>query len=881
MKKRLFIIIALVSIMFASCKNYMQDKAISPFRLIPESSSLILETNNFLSLWGTYSKSNIWGLKKENPGLNHVHVNLTALNELASQNETIRQSLSEKKVLLSALDIDGKTQLLGVFQADITSGELKKIIRLNFNERATFSEIAIADSPAFKLIFSNQNDILFVAFREGNVIASYSKAALRKSIGQYHQSKDLTDDPSFRNIRQTSGEYTDASLYINFNKLPALLAAPEKLSGNDLLQGLSGLARWGALDITAKKNRLLMNGFINTDTNSYLSVFKEKPTFSDLKNILPRESAVVMTQKFSAPEHLRRGIRKKITAAGNSEDKSYFSEQLYPYIKNNIILAISSDGNGTPDNNTFIYLQATAPKKAFEGLKAIANKMDGEYYNKKYQGYDLIQVPSHDLFSKMLGSSFQNISSPYFAVYNDYLVGCSDKNHLTRLLHQLEDGKSIAQNDIYQSTSSGITSESNLALFIDINRALDLLPSGHPLKNSAGTNDSFFKSLNGLSVEFTAADKLYFASVFLNTGEKLRMSSENNWDLNLEAKMIGKPHIVNDHLSSEKRIIVFDALNNMYFINHKGEILWQHMLSGRPLSDVYEVDAYKNNKVQYLFNTENHIYLLDVLGRDVSNFPVELNSPATNGLALFDYTGNKYYRIMVAGSDKKVYNFDIEGKQVQGWNKPSMKGNITKPVQRLVYGNRDYIIIADNGGGVKITNRRGEERIEVTDEFTNGTQSKFYLNRTNDKAPFITTDNRGTLTYLNADGSASETSFDTFSPQHHFFYERFDDNPHYDFIYFDNKKLTVFDRFKKVVFEHDFGDQVLTRPEVTTFNDKRAIIFTSLSDDRLYLVTIEGVNPEINRFEGTTLFDMGKLKRFGKTSIVTGNEEKLFKYIID
>ena len=40
---------------------------------------------------------------------------------------------------------------------------------------------------------------------------------------------------------------------------------------------------------------------------------------------------------------------------------------------------------------------------------------------------------------------------------------------------------------------------------------------------------------------------------------------------------------------------------------------------------------------------------------------MQLRSPATNGLALFDYEQNRDYRLLVATEDQKIYAYDKEG----------------------------------------------------------------------------------------------------------------------------------------------------------------------------------------------------------------------------
>ena len=73
-------------------------------------------------------------------------------------------------------------------------------------------------------------------------------------------------------------------------------------------------------------------------------------------------------------------------------------------------------------------------------------------------------------------------------------------------------------------------------------------------------------------------------------------------------------------------MIIQDGNKNIYLINEKGKRLWKKQLGGLILDKINQLDYYKNGKLQYVFNTEDSLYILDRLGRNVENFPIELNS---------------------------------------------------------------------------------------------------------------------------------------------------------------------------------------------------------------------------------------------------------------
>ena len=56
----------------------------------------------------------------------------------------------------------------------------------------------------------------------------------------------------------------------------------------------------------------------------------------------------------------------------------------------------------------------------------------------------------------------------------------------------------------------------------------------------------------------------------------------------------------------------------------KGNILWKRQLGGIILDNINQIDFYKNKKIQYVFNTEDSLYIIDRLGQNVEDFPPSL-----------------------------------------------------------------------------------------------------------------------------------------------------------------------------------------------------------------------------------------------------------------
>lgn len=865
-------------LLFSACSQFEKDQE-NPLKYIPEDAPVILTTNNFLSLWNTYAQSSVWSIRDENPDFEKVYKEMMELQLLADQNPRIKKTFNSGKITMAvSVSNNYKASLLLAAQTSLTTDLIERTIRSDFSNLASVTQQTQHEKPYYSIIFSERDAILYFAINNGVLLLSYDAEVIEEAFKQYEMKQSIMDEPDFKKVSKTSGHFSEGNVYLNFKKIHRLLLSDTYAHYGNLIGQLESFAGWAALDLTARKDKLILNGYTQCDSTNYLNNFKYNPGSIDLQNIIPSSAAIAIMHNYhNKAAHYKQ--LKKDKEFIDLDNKFNLKENLFRWYSGKYALVLDNSRlKNLPDKSAAIFL-AEDSEQVYQGLESIASKTGNDFYDKTGDdGKRIIRIRSGTLMEEAFGKMFMHFKSPYFTVHENLVIASASLTHLTETLRKLENEDVIANDDTYQSISSGITPNSNVVLYLNIKHALKQGKAMNPsLKKTIERNKTAFNQFSGLTATFSRDGDLFFTNLYSSAGEALKTKKEKSWELKLDAKVIGEPQIVNDHLSAEKRIIAFDALNNMYFISHDGKILWKHTLSGRPLGKVHLVDAYSNNKVQYLLNTENHIYLIDVLGRDVGDFPVKLPVKATNGAAVFDYHD---YRIVLAGSDRKIYNYDIEGKSVKGWSKANTPGKITVPLQHYIYNGRDYIFAQTDNGKVLILNRRGNIRVNVHEQLISAPQSQVYVNRTNNKAPFITTEISGAIKYLKLSGSILETLFDRFSNEHHFFYERFNDDRHYDFIYFDKGNLVVYDRFKNILAENQFGEDIFTSPKIVRYNQKTALKFTSLSSEQCYLFTQEGLVEEISGLRATTSFDIGKLKQYGKTIVIAGNSEKLIKYIL-
>jgi hypothetical protein len=190
------------------------------------------------------------------------------------------------------------------------------------------------------------------------------------------------------------------------------------------------------------------------------------------------------------------------------------------------------------------------------------------------------------------------------------------------------------------------------------------------------------------------------------------------WSCAIDAPIARAPDIVINHTNNTREVLVQDTLHRIHLISATGKVLWSHALDGPILGAVHHVDRFQNGKLQLLCNTASTCYLIDRNGNNVVGFPFQLKSHASAPLAVFDYDGQRDYRVLIPTEDRRVVNLGLDGAPVQGWDPAKLDAAAVDAVHHLRIRNKDHLLVIDGDGGLKVLDRKGNERERVKTKLT-------------------------------------------------------------------------------------------------------------------------------------------------------------------
>ena len=631
---------------------------------------------------------------------------------------------------------------------------------------------------------------------------------------------------------------------------------------------------WAALDVVPGNEELVMNGYsIAADSASSLRPLKyQLPVKNSIVNILPYNTKLMLHYGMSDYSSYWQAFCDR--DAVQSFNKRYnidVEAQLLNYLSE-----VSLDHIGDRGEAVFVG-RMNDPSAVIKFMDRLAAKM-GVSSSQNCQGYVIYDLGEKQFVPVVFGPAFSSLKQCCYAIVDQYLVMTSSARVLQEIIACYRSGRTLDLNENFKSFQQRMLESCNVTLFIT-GAGNQHLVSGW----TAGPIRRYLvDGFQAVSVQLAASKDLVYTNLCLLQGASTHDESGIRWKVNLDAPLKGKPAIVDDPSGDHRFVVAFDVLNAMYLINSEGKILWKRQLDEPPLSEVFTIDALNDGQVQYLFNTAHAIQLIDRNGENHPGYPLQLPFEASNGLAVFDYNHNKDYRILLCGTDRLVYNYQVQGLEVEGWNHHRAEDKVTQPVQHLLAADKDYLIVNDVSGGVRILDRQGRIRIPLSSDMQKSPQADIYANATNrSKGLFLTSDKEGKLLYVADDGSLNRTDFGNYSNQHFFLYEDFDGDKDPDFIYLDHQDLHVYDRFKKELFAYHFDTDILTKPVFFNITrNKRLLGIVSEKAREIYLIDRRGKMIVNSGLVGETPFAVGSLNNDTEINLVTGVGNALFNYVI-
>lgn len=752
-------------------------------------------------------------------------------------------------------------------------------IRVAFSSSGTITEEQLGEVSVLHLVTEKPSTELYITAYKGTVMTSSQLGLLSTAISQLNSGRSLKQEPEFLRMVKAAGQNVAANIYIQFEQLPSHLKKALKPSVGNAENTIGRFASWMELDINLTGEGAKFNGFttVGDTLKDYLGLFvSQKPQPIEFPEILPANTAAFMffgidnALSFSSDyrNYLNKLGKLKLTQEKLDTLNAYYEtdleQNLLSWMGKSFGICITQPKTESFSGETFAIFSTHSEELAGKLLDDLSvqlsakNELTVEELN--VNGILIRQLPLNGMLSELLGSGLDEFKNPSYMLVNNHVIFGRDNQSLSIFLQSVQADKTLAKDLAYTRFSEYLGSTFNVFVYGNFGRSKNIL--GSYLNDHAmqflGSNQTLTEKFSTFGIQFTSSGESFYTNAFLLYENEPASTNTTIWECLLDTKAQTAPVWVKNHLDGEPEVLVQDDLNQVYLFNKAGQQLFKTKIEEPIESIPVQVDALKNGKLQYLFNSKNFIYLMDRDGNAMEGFPLKLSAPATTPLAVFDYQNDLDYRLLISCENKKTYNYNIKGKAVSGWAFGSSTELTTHPFTYLVAAAKDHLITGESDGKIHLLDRRGKPRVKVN--------KKLVSSKNNHLQPFLssesaftgvyTTDEQGIIYRIDLSGAVLPMDLGRFSPEHRFLIADLNKDGRPEFIFSDLNMLQVFDYKKEKLFEQRL-DPSASAPFLTNMGEAGIGIGYCMTDqEELWLFDSEGQMASGFPLSGTSRFDL-------------------------
>jgi hypothetical protein len=891
-------------------KSYTENSA---FKAIPVKTPLVIEiTNVQLLLQKLGTENALMSAMKEIPELESFRTEVNGFRTLVSGSEELKTMLAGRPVLV-AFNPEGKNNIGCLFALSLENrAERSEMIDFIENysgrEAGTLTKRTYDDVEIFRF---RKGESEF-SFAESNGIFILSRHALfvEEAVRQI-PAGNLLDQEQFRNLYNTKGNNSDFNIFINHEKIYQLLTKAVSPQFRQALQLFADFADRTELDVNLKESEVLLGGFSFSEQTryNYLNIFRNQEAYRfNLGQIIPSGISSFLYLNLSDFEKYQTDYNEYLKGKqGNFYRREASLKALERYSGKPFIplfqqvagkefaIVFGPVTQNEPVSNRFFIAGVKSQSMAKELLlpmiekyaqanKTSLLKMQSTYQIQNNKGMTIYEFPFGNFPALLMGESFTAIESNYLCFYDNYLIFSDNVAAMKNYLHDLILSDTLEKDVRFQAFSQQMVSKSTFYFYLNFSKAFYLKDYylNEVMSNTVQNNEETLRKFYGFGWQFSSSSGEFLNNLYLKYDPVLKEDPQAIWQAKLDSAISIKPQLVVNHRDRQNmEVIVQDHKNNLYLINKEGVTLWKVKLPGKIMSEVYQIDYYRNGKLQYLFNTRDQLHLIDRNGNNVARFPVNLRAPSTNGVAVFDYDNNLDYRYFVASEDRGIYVYARDGKEISGWKFERTDGMVRNTIRHFRLGTKDFLVCADQYK-TYIMDRQGNIRVKTTDNFEHSGNDLYLADGT--VPALATTDTEGKIHLQYFDGKDKTIQVGRFGNGHYFKAEDLNGDKKTDYILAEGNQLLAFTDQGKKIFEHKFGSIISGTPDVYTFGAANKKIGVVCRDEnRIYLIDTRGSVYPGFPLQGNTPFCMGYLTS-GNTyfNLLVGSEDNgFFNYKVE
>lgn len=876
--------------------NKFNRKAESPFNAIPGNTAMIIQLNQAGQLLSELNRTNLlWRSVSRFPGILTVRTELKYIDSASRTNEHIDRIFRQSSIWV-AITLSGKSNFGALYLATIGShdadGDILDFINKFSGNGALITSTPYSTTQLHRVQMKGGRAPFYFAVMKGVFTGSYHANLVKRSLDRLSLNTPMATSAGFSEVVSTTGKKTDANIYVNYRFFSLLLSSVTRDETLPELIKLSNFADWSGMDLIIKKDELLFNGITVASDSShhFLSLFSDQePVNLQITQVIPASATWFTSFAWSDP--LRFTIRlqtQNLNSESNTPVQSSFlafmdkyqlniNEYIIPWMSGEMCL-FGMESRIANEAMKIIAIGASDSLKALKSLRSLSDSIGRVTDSIRYKKHTIFLTEFPQLLPAMFGETFGRITPGCYTLFNNHLFLAEKPDALQDVIDHVKNGNTLFADREFTDFKGNLPDQYNIISYYNTSSSIPfvrqvinqgLLQQFNPMVDS-------LRKIESVAFQFSNTDGKFYSNVFLRYNPKPSDEGPLLWLAQLDTTIVGSPKIISLDRNKNKAIVVSDVNHNLYMVSGDGNIQWKINLNGNILGSVHPIMLPGKDSASLLLNTPTHLYLLNANGSHADNFPMRFPLNATNGLTVIPPKDGDDYRILIAFQDNRIYQFDLEGQSVREWQRPFAGETVTHPVSFLSHGKKNFVAVVGHQGKTLITSSQGTPSVNIKPGFANTPYSEIYINTTNRKGTFLTTNAAGKVVFIQEKGQISEVTLNLFTPGHRFFFADITGNGQPEFIFSDRNQIFYYDRNYKLIYSYPFRREIFNDPFILKSPDGKVLIgFVVPETKELFLFDRHGYHELESGIRGDTPFDIGYLASEYPLSLIVGSGKVL------
>lgn len=423
------------------------------------------------------------------------------------------------------------------------------------------------------------------------------------------------------------------------------------------------------------------------------------PPSGDLYQVLPNHTAVVA---YAGIGHLQRFFSGKAPSGYQNFDRF-----IVPWLGKEVAWVITEPLTENWSEEQFLVLEAADTAVARRQLLAYGRESGFLRSPELYQTFEIFEFFNADALMPVTGhtAAFQK---PVAALLGRYVLIGQNRAALELWIDKYIVSQTLAADPAFLQ----LLDKNRPGAWVYLNSSF--LPAICKTISRGGGRESDIQAISTLgrlafsvfNAKNSVKGRIFSQTDIQSTGNEVNIQ----WKTPLAADALGAPAVVALKSKTESVVFIQDKRFELYCLDVNGEVRWRRQLPGPIFGQVQGLDVLGNGSTNFLFNTANAIWMLDEQGQNFEHFPIVLQSPATNGVTLVDFDGQRSYAFFIACANNNAYGYDTFGRPLPGWNPLPDIGRVVHPFLHFQSDHKDYLTLLNQRGILRAFSRSGESR---------------------------------------------------------------------------------------------------------------------------------------------------------------------------